>query len=57
MLSKREVKLSFYFYNIRDVFRIEGMLKVFVVLAWVLFLEQTNISEVFIIVSREDDQR
>ena len=32
VLSKREVKLSFYFYNIRDVFRIEGMLKVFI--AW-----------------------
>ena len=29
MLSKQEVKLSFYFYKIRDVFRTEGMLKAF----------------------------
>ena len=37
---------QFYFYNIRDVFRIEGM-----------FLDQTDVSDVFKIVSRVDDKR
>ena len=55
MLSKQEVKLIFY--NIRDVFRIEGMLKVFIFGAFMLFLEQTNTPDVFKIVSRVDDKR
>ena len=58
MLSEQEVKLSFYFYNIRDVFRIEGMREVFIFWGeWMLFLEQTNTSDVFKIVSRVDDKR
>ena len=52
-----EAQASFYFYNIRDVFQIQSMFKVFNVWAWVLFLGQTKISEVFKIVSRGDDKR
>ena len=55
--ARGQTKFFFIFYRIRDVFRIEGILKVFIFGAWVMFLEETNISEVFKIVSRGDDKR
>ena len=52
-----EVKLSFYFYNIRDDVRIEGMFKVLNFLAMGAVFGTNSISDVFKIVPRVDDKR